>query len=342
MSGAASREVGSSRAPVVAAFAAVYLIWGSTYLAIRYAVMTIPPFLMGGVRFVIAGLILYGWTRLRGAAAPTRAQWFAAIITGLLLLLGGNGSVLWSEQHVASGVVALIVAIVPLWMVVFDWIRPGGTRPNGIVFIGLALGLVGLALLIGPDLWTRSGNSRIDVRAAIVPVFGSMLWALGSIYSRYAARHSSSQMATGMQMLGGGVAFLVASTVTGEPRHFTLAAVATSSLIGFLYLVTFGSLLGFTAYIYLLRATTPAKAATYAYVNPVVAVMLGWAVADEPLTLRMLVAAAIILSAVALITLANSNRAPQPAAHSDQVEPRGEHRRDQRGSLSKRRPVVAD
>ncbi|HEV8233496.1 MAG TPA: EamA family transporter, partial [Gemmatimonadaceae bacterium] len=297
-----AERAGATTAPrshIVVAFAAVYVIWGSTYLAIRYAVETIPPFLMGGTRFLIAGLILYAWSRRRGPA-PTRAQWRAAAVTGILLLVGGNGAVIWSEQHVASGLVALIVAIVPLWMVTLDWLRPGGTRPGRAVFVGLALGLAGLALLIGPDAFGSRGSSRIDVRAAVVPVFGALLWAFGSIFSRYAPRPASSPMATGMQMLAGGAAFLIVSVIAGEPGHFSIAAVTTSSLIGYLYLLTFGSLLGFTAYIYLLGATTPAKAATYAYVNPVVAVILGWAVAGEPFTPRMLVAAAIILGAVAL------------------------------------------
>lgn len=334
-----ARAAKARRTNVIAAFAAVYIIWGSTYLAIRYAVTTIPPFLMGGARFVTAGLLLYAWTRLRGAAAPTRAQWRAALVTGVLLLVGGNGAVIWSEQHVASGLVALIVAIVPLWMVLFDWARPGGTRPAPAVFVGIAMGLLGLALLIGPDVLGAHGASRIDVGAALVPVFGAMLWALGSIFSRYAARPASAQMATGMQMLMGGAAFLILSAATGEPQRFHLSGVTTPSLVGFLYLVTFGSLLGFTAYIYLLGATTPAKASTYAYVNPVVAVMLGWAVAGEPFTPRMAIAAAIILGAVALITLANARNASAavPAEHrvrpaSRRMRVAGRGVRDARGS----------
>lgn len=304
VSGSTAGEAHRSR--VIAAFAALYTIWGSTYLAIHYAVQTIPPFLMGGTRFILAGLILYFLARKRGSSPPTPSQWRAATVTGILLLVGGNGAVIWSEQHVASGLVALIVAIVPLWMVTLDWLRPGGTRPGRAVFLGLGLGLIGLILLIGPDAIAPDGASRIDVRAALVPVVGSLLWALGSIFSRYAPRPSSSQMTTGIQMLTGGVAFLGVSALAGEPRHFSLAAVSAPSWLGYFYLVTFGSLLGFTAYIYLLGATTPAKAATYAYVNPVVAVILGWAVIGEPLTPRMLVAAAIILGGVAIITLANA------------------------------------
>ena len=309
-----SRAARASRGHVIAAFAAVYTIWGSTYLAIRYAVETIPPFLMGGARFVVSGVLLYAFTRMRGAPAPTRAQWRSAFVTGVLLLVGGNGAVIWSEQHVPSGLVALIVAIVPLWMVVFEWARPGGKRPAPAVFVGLALGLAGLALLIGPDAFAHGSASRLDVGAALVPIVGSMLWALGSIYSRYAPRAASAQLATGMKMLMGGAAFLVVSALAGEPRHFSPGAVTTPSLIGFLYLVTFGSLIGFTAYIYLLGATTPAKVSTYAYVNPVVAVVLGWAVAGEPLTGRMVVAAAVILGGVALITLANTRTPARPVA----------------------------
>lgn len=297
-----------TRTSVLSAFAALYTIWGSTYLAIRYAVMTIPPFLLGGVRFLIAGSLLYGWTRWRGTPKPSRAEWRAALVTGVLLLVGGNGAVIWAEQHVPSGLAALIVAIVPLWMVVLDWLRPRGTRPAPAVFLGLALGLVGLALLIGPDAFAGESSTRLDVGASLVLVVGSLLWALGSIYSRYAPRSDSAIMTTGMQMLTGGAAFVVVSLLAGEPRHFSFANLTTASMAGFLYLVTFGSLLGFTAYIYLLGATTPAKASTYAYVNPVVAVFLGWAVAGEPLTPRMLVAAAIILGAVALITLTGSLR----------------------------------
>jgi drug/metabolite transporter (DMT)-like permease len=307
---------------VAAAFAAVYLIWGSTYLAIRYAVATIPPFLMGGTRFVTAGLILYLWARRRGAARPTASQWGAACLTGILLLVCGNGAVIWSEQHIASGIVALIVAVVPLWMVLLDWLRPAGTRPRSAVFVGLALGLTGLVLLVGPDIVVSRAGGGLTLWTALVPVAGSFFWALGSIVSRYAPRPSSSSLATGMQMLAGGAAFLVVSLLTLEPGHFDVHGVARQSLVGLAYLVTFGSLIGFTAYIYLLGATTPAKVSTYAYVNPVVAVFLGWAVAGEPITSRTIVAALVILAAVAIITLANvPGRATSEAARPSRRRP---------------------
>src|SRR5262249_9604890 len=190
------------RARIIAAFASLYVVWGATYLAIRYAVATIPPFLMGGVRFTLAGAVLYLWARRRGGVPPTRAEWRAAAITGVLLLMGGNGSVMWAEQHVPSGIVALVVAIVPLWMVLLDWLRPHGVRPGADALVGVVLGLVGLALLVGPDAILAPSQQSLDVRAALVPVAGSFFWALGSIYSRYASPPASAVLATGMQMIG--------------------------------------------------------------------------------------------------------------------------------------------
>lgn len=319
----------ASRAHVIAAFAAVYLIWGSTYLAIRFAVTTIPPFLMGALRFLVSGVILYAWARHRGASAPSRAQWRASAITGVLLLVGGNGAVIWAEQRVASGMVALIVAIVPLWMVLLDWLRPGGLRPRPPVFAGLGLGLAGLVLLLGPDAVSKHGSAGVDVAAALVPVLGSLFWALGSILSRHLPRPDSAQLSTGMQMLAGGAVFLVVSALAAEPAQFRPAAVALPSMVGLGYLIVFGSLIGYTAYVYLLRASTPAKVSTYAYVNPVVAVMLGWAFASEPFTGRMLAAAAVILGGVALITLASG---PSPLPGSGRTPPAAASRREHDGS----------
>jgi drug/metabolite transporter (DMT)-like permease len=293
-----------SRSRVLAAFAAVYIVWGSTYLAIRYAVMTIPPFLMAGGRFLISGALLYAWARSRGAPKPTRLEWRDATIAGALMLFAGNGAVGWAEQRLTSGLAALIVAVVPLWMVVFDWLRPKGTRPGWSTMLGVVVGLAGLIVLVGPN--TVLGHGDVDAAATFVLMIGSMTWAAGSIFNRYSARPESSAMATGMQMLGGGVVLVVAAAVFGEMRGFTLAGVSRESWIGWLYLVTFGSLIGFTAYIYLLKAVTPAKASTYAYVNPVVAVFLGWAIAHEAVTPRMMAGAAIILGAVAVITRAHN------------------------------------
>jgi drug/metabolite transporter (DMT)-like permease len=291
------------RARLIAAFAAVYIIWGSTYLAIRFAVETLPPLLMAGARFLIAGLILLIWARFRTPNdRPTSIDWETGLISGLLLLLGGNGGVVWAEQRVPSGIAALLVAIVPLWMVLLDWGRREGRRPPALVFVGLGLGLVGLALLLGPD--ALEGHGDISITGAIVLVLASLSWAAGSLYTKHAPKASSGLNGAATQMIAGGLSLAAAAVFAGEPTHMDLAHASSRSILGFLYLVTFGSLVGFTAYIYLLGHTSAAKAATYAYVNPVVAVALGWAFASEPVTTRTLLAAAVILAGVAIITAA--------------------------------------
>ena len=296
------------RARLFTAFAAVYLIWGSTYLAIRFAVETLPPLLMAGARFVLAGAILLLWSRLReGSSGPTRQDWITGLISGALLLLGGNGAVVWAEQRVPSGIAALLVAIVPLWMVLLDWQRPGGRRPASLVFVGLGLGLVGLGLLVGPD--ALRGGGDIDVLGAGVVILASLSWAVGSLFTQRAPRPSSPNNGSGAQMFAGGLCLLTVAFARGEAAQLDLAHASTRSLLGFAYLVAFGSLIGFTAYVYLLAHTTAAKAATYAYVNPVVAVLLGWAFANEPVTSRTLVAAAVILAGVAIITVARDTGA---------------------------------
>lgn len=292
------------RPRVLAAFAAVYIVWGSTYLAIRYAVETIPPFLMGGARFLVSGALLYAWTRTRGAARPTTREWRDATVSGVLMLCCGNGAVAWAEQRLPSGFAALIVAVVPLWMVLLDWLRPRGVRPSAATLVGVIAGLAGLAVLVDP--FHRDAAQAVDIPASIALVLGSFAWAAGSVYGRYASRPASSALSTGMQMLGGGIVMVLVAALSGELHGFSPAHVAPASWIGWAYLVTFGSLVGFTAYIYLLKAVSPAKASTYAYVNPVVAVLLGWAIASEPITPPMLIGAAIILGAVAMITLSQS------------------------------------
>ncbi|MER2599437.1 MAG: drug/metabolite exporter YedA [Caldilineales bacterium] len=292
----------SSRATLklILAFAAVYLIWGSTYLAIRIAIETIPPFIMAGVRFVLAGSLLYGWQRLSGAAAPARLHWRSAAIIGGLLLLGGNGGVTWAEQEVPSGLAALVIATVPIWIVVYSALRPGSPRPGRRTLFGVLLGLAGIALLIGPaNLGATAGIRPISF---VVLLISPALWALGSLYSRTAKLPAAPLLGIGMEMLSGGALLLLAATLSGEWGTFDPTTISTRSLLAFLYLVFIGALVGYSAYIWLLQNTTPAKATTYAYVNPVVAVFLGWALAAEPVTPLMLLASAVILFSVALIS----------------------------------------
>jgi drug/metabolite transporter (DMT)-like permease len=299
------------RVRLLAAFAAVYLVWGSTYLAIHFAVETLPPLLMAGVRFVIAGAILLLWARLRDGAKPTRIDWRTGLVGGALLLLGGNGCVVWAEQKVPSGIAALLVAVVPVWVVLLEWMRPGGRRPTGLVFAGLGLGLVGLVLLVGPE--ALHGHSTIDLGGAAVLMLGSVCWALGSLHTQRAPKPTTGSIGSGTQMFAGGACLVLAGLLSGELSRLDLAHASSRSVLGFLYLIVFGSLIGFTAYLYMLAHTTASKAATYAYVNPVVAVLLGWALAGEPITSRTLLSAAVILAGVAIITVSRDTTVSAPS-----------------------------
>ena len=300
----------ATRGQIIAAFASIYLVWGSTYLAIRYAVETIPPFVMGGTRFLISGALLYAWSRSRGARPPTMRQWRNATIAGAFLLLGGNGGVVWAEQTVPSGLTALLVSILPFWLVIIEWARPPRRRPSGAVLTGLVVGFIGLVVLIGPG---DIGANGVSLVGAIVLILASLSWAIGSFWSRDADMPDSGLLTTGMEMLGGGALLFLAGVIAGELRSFDVAAVSTASWIGWVYLIVFGSLIGFTSYIWLLDKVSPARLGTYAYVNPVVAVVLGWAIAGETLSLRTGVAAVIVICAVALITTARSTSAPHRA-----------------------------
>ena len=291
-----------SRLQVIGSLLAVYVIWGSTYLAIRFAVTAAPPFLVMGSRFLIAGLILYIWTRARGVARPTWPNWRASIIVGALLLFGGNGMVAWSEsQGIPSSLAALLVSMTPIWMALIDWLRPHGVRPSWGGIVGLLLGFGGVALLIAPNLMQDLHGSGVMWGFILVPL-AALSWAFGSIYARSAPIPASSLMGTSLEMLGGGTVLLLGGLVTGEFGQVHLQDITFNATLAWLYLIVFGSLVGYSAYTWLLQNTPLAIASTYAYVNPVVAVFLGWALANEPLTAMTLVSAAIIVASVCLIT----------------------------------------
>jgi drug/metabolite transporter (DMT)-like permease len=294
----------ASRAQIIAAFASIYVVWGSTYLAIRYAIETIPPFLMGGIRFLVSGAMLYAWARYRGAPRPTWLHWRNAVIAGAFLILGGNGAVVWAEQFVPSGLTALLVSILPFWLVIIEWVRPPRRRPSALVLVGLVLGFLGLIVLVGPG--NVGGHGDIRPFGALVLILGSLSWAIGSFWSRDAQLPESGLLTTGMEMLGGGALLLLVGAMSGELPKLGLNHVSRASALGLVYLITFGSLIAFTSYIWLLDKVSPAKLGTYAYVNPVVAVLLGWAIAGEVLSIRTGIAAAIVICAVALITSARS------------------------------------
>lgn len=285
-------------AKVAAAFAIVYVVWGSTYLAIRFAVETLPPLLMAGTRHLTAGILLYLWNRARGAPPPQWRHWRVAIAIGGLLLLGGNGSVSWAERRVPSGLAALIVASVPLWMALLEGLQKR-KAPKRAMVLGLLLGFGALARLIAPGHF--AGQGRVDPLGAAALLFAALSWSAGSLYSRRAELPVSTLMAISMEMLGGGALLWAVGLLAGEGAGLHLAAVSSRSLLSLGYLIVFGSLLGFSAYIWLLGVTTPARVSTYAYVNPVVAVLLGWTLAGEAVTLRTGLAAVGIVGAVALI-----------------------------------------
>jgi drug/metabolite transporter (DMT)-like permease len=296
----------ASRGQIAVAFASIYIIWGSTYLAIMYAVETIPPFIMAGARFLVSGALLYAWSRYHGASQPTRIHWRNAVIAGGFLLLGGNGAVVWAEQYVPSGLTALLVSILPFWLVIIEWVRPPRRRPKAAILVGLVLGFIGIIVLVGPG--NVGGHGDVRPIGAVVLILGSLSWAIGSFWSRDAQLPKSGLLTTGMEMLGGGVLLIIVGLASGELSGFDIHHVSRASSIGLAYLITFGSLLGFTSYIWLLDKVSPARLGTYAYVNPIVAVVLGWAIAGEKLSMRTGIAAAIVICAVALITTAKASR----------------------------------
>lgn len=282
------------------ALALVYVVWGSTYLAIRIAVQTFPPFFMAGARFLISGIILYGWMRLRGTPRPSGAHWKSAAIIGFFLLAAANGGVSWAEQRVPSGMTALLVATVPLWMVLLEWVWKKGDRPGPGVWAGLFLGFAGITVLV----FSRPGSDslRVDPLWALLLVSTSLSWSYGSLYARSARLPPSVFLSTSMEMIAGGLLLLGGGFLSGEGREFHFSSLSAHSLGAWLYLSLVGSLVGFTSYIWVLQKATPDLASTYAFVNPVIAVFLGWLVAGEPLTPPLFLAAGLIVSAVVLIT----------------------------------------
>jgi drug/metabolite transporter (DMT)-like permease len=316
----------ASTGAIWAALAAIYVVWGSTYLAIRVAVETLPPLLMASVRFLIAGGVLYLWAIRRGDRGgdrPTFPQWRAAAIIGTALLLGGNGGVVLAEQSVPSGIAALLVATVPLWMVVLARVVLG-ERVTWRESLGIAVGFGGILLLVNP---TTGGS--FDPLGVGLLLFASLSWAAGSLYARRAPMPSRSLVGTAMQMIAGGVALGIAGIAAGEIADVNPAGASTASLLGLGYLIVFGSLVGFTAYAWLLRVTRTSLVSTYAYVNPVVAVLLGWGFLGEPLSIRTLVAGGVIVIGVALIVTVRARRPAEPPAG----EPSGElPASEQRGS----------
>jgi len=293
---------------LVLAFLAVYIIWGSTYLAIRFAIETLPPFLMAGIRFLCAGALFFCFVPVRDRKKIPRAHWKNAAIVGALLLFGGNGAVVYAEKSVPSGIAALVIATVALWMMLLEWLWLKGPRPGMFSVAGLISGFAGLCALVRPE----TDSVHVPAGGIGLLLCGALSWAIGSIYSRRAPMPENLVTATAMQMIAGGICLLLAGTLAGEwvqakPETFTL-----KSLAAFFYLIFFGAL-GFISYIYMLKNTSPTLAATYAYVNPLIAVLLGSVFGGEKIDSGILLSAGLIILAVALISLSRKKKEPDLA-----------------------------
>ena len=304
-----------TKAALIAGFITIYILWGSTYLGIKIAVETLPPFLMASARFLLAGVLVAAWIAFTRGFKATRRQWIDNSLIGGFLLLGGNGMVSWAEQKIPSAVATLVVSLGPLFIVLLDWAvlkfgrdKSRGSRPTLATFIGIALGIAGLGVLVGPNL--GEGNAQLDPWRIGGLVLACFSWSVGSIYTRYARQPAEPFTAAAIQMLAGSVWLAIVSIAMGEPAHFEIAAIAGRSVFAWSYLVVAGSLVGFTTFVWLMKHSTPARVSTYAYVNPVVALFLAWLIAHEAVSTRMFFAAAIIIAGVAIITAAKNKKTP--------------------------------
>jgi drug/metabolite transporter (DMT)-like permease len=301
---------------VVAAFAAIYLIWGSTYLGIKFAIATLPPLTMVAIRSFIAGAILYGWGRWRGAGPPSAAQWRSAGVVGALLFLGGHGGLAWAEQRVPSGVASLFIATLPLWMTLMQAQKDGVAVFTVRTLAGLTAGTLGILVLVGPG--TVLGSEPVDLLGATVLVLAALSWSVGSAVAQRSPRPASLGVTSGTYLLSGGVLLFMAGIVSGELRDFRPDAISFKSLAALGYLVAFGSVVAFGAYSWLIRRRSLAAVSTYAFVNPVVAVIVGWALGGESLNARVVAAATLVVAAVMLIlsrrAAARDARAPTARA----------------------------
>jgi len=297
----------------------LYVVWGSTYLGIAIAVDTIPPFVMAALRFLLAGGALLAWSVLRSGGSfvwPSRREWRDSTIVGALLLGGGMGMVAWGEQTIPSGIAALFIATMPVWVAVLGGLFLGERLPR-LAVVGIVIGFLGVAILVGPSVFGSSG--ALDPAGLVALIISPIAWATGSLFASHrAALPSRPLVSTGAQMLMGGLVLAAMSVVSGEWQGFQPAAVSMDSFLAFVYLTLIGSLLAFTTFSWLVSVAPLPLVTTYAYVNPIVAVVLGWIVLQEPIDARTLVAGTVIVAAVALIVTARG-RLPRPGAQTEPV-----------------------
>jgi drug/metabolite transporter (DMT)-like permease len=308
------RRVSADSIKLALAFAAIYLVWGSTYLAIRYAVETIPPLVTAGVRHTIAGGILLAWAMARGYR-PKREHWVAGVIIGALFFLVGHGTLHWAEQYVGSGLAALLIATEPMFILVLAWFM-GQQKISRISALGLGLGVAGVAVLMGAEV-TMKGSSLLGLLAVML---GSVSWSVGVVIAPRLKLPDDALARTAVPLVCGAVMLLAAAGVTGEFQAVHWASISLKSILGLAYLIVFGSIVAFTAYTWLLQRCPPALVATHTYANPVVAVLLGWLLASEPLTMRLVLASVAILGAIVLIRRGERKAAKPVVAESVAVK----------------------
>jgi len=301
----------------IIAFAMISVFWGISYMAIRLAIDTIPPLLMAGIRFTIAGILLVVYCMLRYKILPALSDWRQAAVPGILMFVLGNGNLTWAEQYVPSGLASLIIAMLAVWIVLIDWLIYKSRRPDIATGLAIFLGLAGVTLLSvsGDEMLLPTEHSGISFLGGIfILVFASISWASGSVYARYIHTKLPILYMIGMQILIGGLVLFVIGTWQGEWQDFSINKITIQSYFAMFYLVVFASILAYSAYIWLMRVSSPAMVGTYAFFNPLVAVFLGWLLLKEPLTLQTGAAAALILSSIFIVN--RKRRQNRPALRS--------------------------
>jgi drug/metabolite transporter (DMT)-like permease len=295
----------SVRVKIALGFLAIYLIWGSTFLATRYAVKTIPPFLVSGSRFFLGGLILFGFARIRNREPITGRMWAAAALMGALFFTVCHGGLSWAAQHVPSGILALLMASTSMWTALIEIATRSKTRPGTRILVSLLIGFLGMALLVvRPELLA---GSHVGSLGAIVALTGAFSWAVGTVFTRRVPHPESNILSAGMQMMCGGGLLLLAAVLTGQANGWSPANISQQSLIAMAFLTLIGSLVGFSCYLFLLSHCPPTQVATYAYVNPIIALILGFFIAGEHFTGRSLIASVVVIGSVASIIMSRKS-----------------------------------
>lgn len=299
------KEVLTSKKPakllIISAFAALFIVWGSTYLGIMIAIRSIPPFFMLGTRFFVAGLLLYIWCLVKGEKAPSLKLFSTIGLGGILMLFMGNGAVTWAEQYLPSGLAAIVVATMPLWFVLLDKRQWQFHFSNKLIIVGILVGFAGVMLLFAGKGTSDLSGDKLKLISFFVLIMGTIGWATGSLYSKYKQVDASVTMKAAVQMLTAGIVALLTGLITNEQQHFIVNDISLQSIFALLYLIIMGSLVTYMAYIWLLSVRPPSLVGTYAYVNPVVAVFLGWLIADEAISQQQVIALIVILAGVILV-----------------------------------------